>query len=128
LDAARNLVANQPTESAMKSVTTAAIVMACVTLANGAAHAQAAPGPLQPCTARVIYSEELPFAPIGSWLVKMTLEITPRNGAPYYTTLQDRMPWQGAPPRRGQAFRLWCDPAHPGYLQLASGAVVKSAF
>jgi len=38
------------------------------------------------------------------------------------------MPWQGPPPRRGQTFRLSCDPAHPGYLQLASGAVVKSAF
>jgi hypothetical protein len=111
----------------MKSVT-AAIGLACATLASGTAHAQGAPGRLQPCTARVIYSEELPFAPIDTWLVKVTLEITPRNGAPYATTLQDRMPRQGPPPRRGQAFRLWCDPANPGYLQLASGAIVKSAF
>ena len=117
----------------MKPVTTSAIMLACatlacVTLAGGVAQAQEAPGPLQPCTARVVYSEQLPYAPIDTWLVKVTLEITPRHGTPYVTTLQDRMPWQGPPPRRGQAFRLWCDPAHPSYLQLASGAVVKSAF
>jgi len=115
-------------ESTMKPVTTSAIVLACATLVCGAAHAQGAPASLQPCKARVVYSEELPYAPIDTWLVKVTLEITPRNGVPYVTTLQDRMPWQGPPPRRGQAFRLWCDPAHPSYLQLASGAVVKSAF
>ncbi len=112
----------------MKSATAAAIAFTCVTLAGGPADAQSAPGQLQPCKARVVYSEELPFAPIDTWLVKVTLEITPRNGTPYFTTLQDRMPWQGHPPRRGQAFRLWCDPANPGHLQLASGAVAKSAF
>jgi hypothetical protein len=115
----------------MKPVTTSAImlacaILACTTLAGGAAQAQEAPGPLQPCTARVVYSEQLPYAPIDTWLVKVTLEITPRHGAPYVTTLQDRMPWQGPPPRRGQVFRLWCDPANPSYLQLASGA--KSVF
>src|SRR5579863_8685489 len=112
----------------MKSATAAATMLACATLLCGAAHAQGAPASLQPCTARVVYSEQLPYAPIDTWLVKVTLEITPRHGAPYVTTLQDRMPWQGPPPRRGQTFRLSCDPAHPGYLQLASGAVVKSAF
>jgi hypothetical protein len=122
----------------MKPVTTSAIMLACTTLActtlacailpGRAAQAQEAPGPLQPCTARVVYSEELPYAPIDTWLVKVTLEITPRHGAPYVTTLQDRMPWQGPSPRRGQSFRLWCDPAHPGHLQLASGAVVKPTF
>ena len=117
----------------MKPVTTSAISLACATLAwvaitCGIAQAQDALRSLQPCTARVVYSEELPYAPIDTWLVKVTLEITPRHGAPYVTTLQDRMPWQGPPPRRGQAFRLWCDPTHPGYLQLASGAIVKSAF
>lgn len=125
-------------EATMKPVTTSAITLACAilacttlacaTLEGRAAQAQEAPGPLQPCTARVVYSEQLPYAPIDTWLVKVTLEITPRHGAPYITTLQDRMPWQGPPPRRGQAFRLWCDPAHPSYLRLASGAVVKSAF
>ena len=122
----------------MKPVTTSAIMLACatltcttlacMTLAGRAAQAQERPASLQPCTARVVYSEQLPYAPIDTWLVKVTLEITPRHGAPYVTKLQDRMPWQGPPPRRGQAFRLWCDPTHPGYLQLVSGAVVKSAF
>jgi hypothetical protein len=112
----------------MKSVIAAAIVIAGATSAIDAAHAQGAREALRPCTARVVYSEELPFAPIDSWLVKVTLQITPQNGAPYTTTLHDRMPWQGPPPRRGQAFRLWCDPANPSHLQLASGAAVKSAF
>src|SRR6201996_327737 len=106
----------------MKSVVAAALVLAGATLPAAPANAQASGYSWRPCTARVVYSEELPFAPIDSWLVKVTLEITPQNGAPYTTTLHDRMPWQGPPPRRGQAFRLWCDPANPGHLQLASGA------
>jgi hypothetical protein len=118
---------SSPDHADMKSVT-AAIALTFVTLASGAANAQRATSPLQPCKARVVESEGLPFAPIDNWLVKVTLEITPRNGIPYYTTLQHRMPLQGHPPRRGQAFRLWCDPAHPNHPQLASGAVVKSAF
>ncbi len=109
----------------MKSVTAAAIVIAGATLASATTHAQEA---LRPCTARVLYSEELPFAPIDSWLVKVTLEITPQHGIPYATTLHDRMPWQGPPPRRGQVFRVWCDPANPGHLQLASHPLVKAAF
>ena len=97
----------------MKSVFAAAIALAGATLSCTAAHAQDAANSWRPCTARVVYSEELPFAPIDSWLVKVTLEITPKDGVPYYTTLQQRMPLQGPPPRRGQAFRIWCDPANP---------------
>jgi hypothetical protein len=111
----------------MKSVTVAAITLACVSFSS-AAHAQSAPSQLQRCTARVIYSEELPFAPIDTWLVKVTLEISPRHGMPYITTLRDRMPWQRHPPRRGQEFGLWCDPANPTYLRLTSGALAKSVF
>jgi hypothetical protein len=119
---------NKQVGMTMKSVIAAAIVIAGATSATDAAHAQGAREALHPCTARVVYSEELPFAPIDSWLVKVTLQITPQNGAPYITTLHDRMPWQGPPPRRGQAFRLWCDPANPNHLQLASGVAIKSAF
>jgi hypothetical protein len=61
----------------------------------------------------VIHSEELPFAPVRTWQVKVTLEITPPNGGAFETTVQDTMPWQGPPPRRGQTFRLRCDPANP---------------
>ena len=132
-DATRNLAMrhrpNELAELAMKSVTIAAIVLACAISAGEVANAQSAlPGQLQPCMARVVYSEELPFAPIDSWLVKVTLQVIPRSGAAYFTTLQERMPWQGPPPRRGQAYRVWCDPANPNHLQLASGAVGKSAF
>jgi hypothetical protein len=103
---------------AMKSVFAAAIVLAGATLANTDANAQGPGSPFRRCTARVVHSEELPFAPIDSWLVKVTLEITPRNGSTYTTTLQDRMPWQGPPPRRGQTFQLLCDPASPSDLHL----------
>ena len=76
------------------------------------------------CIARVLHSEELPFAPFRSfapfhyWLVKVNLEITPPNGAPYEIALHDNLPWQAHPPRRGQTFRLQCDPANPRDLHL----------
>jgi hypothetical protein len=101
----------------------------CLTVATLASTASAAPGhrPL-PCLARVVHSEELPFAPINSWLVKVTLEITPPHGNTYQTTVQDWMPWQGPPPRRGQAFRVQCDPANPGNLHLISQTATPTAF
>ncbi|MGA8899237.1 hypothetical protein [Bradyrhizobium sp.] len=110
----------------MKSAIAAAIAMSAVT--SAAANAQGNVSPLQPCTARVVQSEELPFAPIDSWLVKVTLAITPHHGNTYYTTLHDRMPWQGPPPRRGQAFRLWCNPANPSDLRLAGRPGASSPF
>ncbi len=134
-DAARSLALGSqrprhgnPTRIVMNSAFAAAIALSGTMLAGTAANAQTSASTLRPCMARVVYSEELPFAPLGSWLVKVTLEITPKNAAPYYVTLQERMPWQGAPPRRGQAFRAWCDPANPTRLQPASGAAIKSAF
>jgi hypothetical protein len=126
IEQARSL--NTKAGMTMKSVIAAVIVIAGATSVTDAAHAQGATETLRPCTARVVYSEELPFAPIDSWLVKVTLEITPRNGAPYYTTLSDRMPWQGLPPRRGQVFRLWCDPANPNDLRFASRHTASSSF
>jgi hypothetical protein len=85
-----------------------------------------------PCIARVLHSEKLPFAPINHWLVKVTLEITPPNGAAFQTTLQDWPAWQVPPPRRGQTFRLRCDPANPGNLpgnlHLTSQAAARTAF
>jgi hypothetical protein len=121
-------IIGNPTGMAMKSVFAAVTMLAGATVATTAANAQGAGSPMRPCTARVVYSEELPFAPIDSWLVKVTLEITPQNGNTYYTTLHDRMPWQGPPPRRGQAFRLWCDPANPSDLRLASRPTGSSSF
>ncbi len=103
----------------MKRASAAAFVLASAIAATTSAEAQADRDGLRRCTARVAYAEELPFAPIGNWLVNVTLQITPQHGAPYYTTLQERMPWQGPPPRRGQVFNVWCDPANLNDLRLA---------
>ena len=104
----------------MKSAFAAAIALASAALATTSANAQGATNQLQRCMARVVYSEETPFAPVDNWHVNVTLEITPRNGNPYLTAVEKRMPWQGPPPRRGQAFRVWCDPAHPRDFRLVS--------
>jgi hypothetical protein len=116
-------------EHVMKLTIVAAALLAAAMLSNAMTPAQASPGYQGlPCVARVIHSEELPYAPIGSWLVRVTLEITPPNGRAYQTTLQDYMPWQGPPPRRGQAFRLLCDPANPADLHLISRPGTPAAF
>lgn len=124
LPAARNFVnvlinGKHPTGSPMKLVIAAAALSVSVATANAASISPAPRSDrLHSCTARVLYSEELPFAPEGKWLVNVTLEITPPNGNAYAMTLHDWMPWQGPPPRRGQAFRLLCDPARPYDLHL----------
>lgn len=113
----------------MKLTMTAATLLAGATLASAVLAAQASPGNQgRPCIAKVIHSEELPFAPINSWLVKVTLEVTPPDGNAYQTTLQDWMPWQGPPPRRGQAFRVQCDPANPGDLHLITRSAARTTF
>jgi hypothetical protein len=113
----------------MKLTLTAATLLAGAMLAGAAPAAQASPGDQGlPCVAKVIHSEELPFAPANTWLVKVTLEITPPNGNAYQTTLQDKMPWQGPPPRKGQAFPVLCDPANPGYLHLIPQPAARAAF
>jgi hypothetical protein len=106
------------------------LTIAAATIVIGATlTAQAAPGNRQSvCIARIVHSEELPFAPAGYWLVKVTLEITPPNGEAFQTTVQDSMPWQGPPPRRGQAFRVRCDPANPGDLRLVYQGPARTAF
>jgi hypothetical protein len=120
--------ATQP-EHVMKLTIPAATLLAGAALASATPIAQASPG-IQglSCIAKVIHSEELPFAPVGNWLVKVTLEITPPNGNAYQTTVQEWMPWQGPPPRRGQAFRVQCDPTNPNDLHLVSHAAARTAF
>jgi hypothetical protein len=94
-------------------------VIAAALLLGAIPVAQASPGTQgQACIAKVVKSVELPFGPLGHWKVQVTLQITPPDGVTYETTLQDNMPWQGPPPRRGQVFRLWCDPADPTNLHL----------
>jgi hypothetical protein len=103
---------------------------AAALLVGATLSAQAAAGSDRglPCVARVLHSEQLPFAPINYWLVKVTLEVTPPNSGAFITTLQDSTPWQVPPPRRGQTFRLRCDPANPGNLHLVSQAAARTAF
>jgi hypothetical protein len=115
----------------MKLSIAAAIMLTGAMLAGAvlsSVPAAAGSDPGLPCIARVIHSEELPFAPINTWLVKVTLEITPPNGGAFITTLQDSIPWQVPPPRRGQTFRLRCDPANPGNLHLMSQAAASTVF
>jgi hypothetical protein len=109
----------------MKFSSAAAALLVGVTLS---AQALAGSDRRLPCIARVLHSEQLPFAPISYWLVKVTLEITPPNGSAFITTLQESTPWQVPPPRRGQTFRLRCDPANPGNLHLMSQAAARTAF
>lgn len=109
---------SRPNRKTLMKVTMAAATLLVGALSAGATQpAQASPGSKWPmCIAKVLYSEELPFAAVNHWLVTATLEITPPNGRAYEMTLQDTMPLQAPPPRRGQAFRLRCDPANPADL------------
>ena len=61
------------------------------------------------CIAKVLKSELTAYAPMGYWLVRVTYGIAPPGGPSLEGTVQGTMPWQGAPPREGQAFRLRCD-------------------
>jgi hypothetical protein len=97
----------------MKLTFAATLLLVAMMLVSTRQTVSASPG-YRSCLAKVLYSEELPFAPIGTWLVRATLEITPPHGSPYFARLEEWMPWQGRPPRRGQIFRVRCDPADPG--------------
>ncbi len=59
------------------------------------------------CTALVLRSEELPYGPIGSWLVRANVQITPPRGQAFVSTLFDYVPWQMSF-RRGDTFRFNC--------------------
>src|ERR1700692_2490514 len=52
------------------------------------------------CIARVLHSEELPFAPYQYWLVKVNLEITPPDGRGFEVSLYGNQTWPGRPPAR----------------------------
>ena len=86
-------------------------LMAAVCL-GALSKAQASPASLNDCTARVLHSEELPYAPIGYWLVKVTLEITPSSGPQFVKVLLHSIPWQKSSPRRGETYRLRCSQAN----------------
>jgi hypothetical protein len=117
------------TEHFMKLTMIAASLLAATLPANAAPTVLASPAYLGlSCTARVIYSEVLPFGPINTWLVKAILEITPPGGNAYLVMLQNQMAWQGPPPRRGQLFRVLCDPSDPANLHLISRLGLPASF
>ena len=88
-------------------------IIAAVALGLGAtASAQARAGDQGiACIAKVLHSEELPYAWMGSWLANVTLEVIPPGGAPFITTLHHNVSWQRGAPRRGETFSIRCDPA-----------------
>ena len=103
----------------MKVTISSAILLAGTVLAGVIPATQASSGTQgRPCIARVLYSEELPFAPANYWLVKVILEIIPPDSEAYQIALQDKMPWQAPLLRQGQTFKVQCDPAHPTDLHL----------
>jgi hypothetical protein len=58
------------------------------------------------CHVEVLASEQLPYAPIGSWLLKAKLRVTYPHGPTVVSTLAGNMPWQTSL-RRGDSF--WSD-------------------
>ena len=64
------------------------------------------------CIAKVLHSEELPYALMGYWLAKVTLEVIPSSGPAFTTTLFHNVTWQRSAPRRGEIFSVRCDPAN----------------
>jgi hypothetical protein len=64
------------------------------------------------CIVKVLHSEELPYAWMGSWQVKVTVEVTPPGGAAFVTTLQNDVTWQKSAARRGERFNVRCDPVN----------------
>lgn len=88
----------------------ATMLTALAALAAAPAHAASAVKvPL--CRAQVLHSVELPYAPLGSWLARVTLAVLPPQGAPFTTTVMRTIPWQQSAPRFGDVFWLRCDPA-----------------
>jgi hypothetical protein len=71
--------------------------------------AQASPGKAAyDCVARVLHSEQLPYAPIGYWLAKVTLQVTPPDGPSFIRTFYDNVPLRSSSPRPGETFGLRC--------------------
>ena len=94
-------------------------VMTAAWLLSAVISASASPGRDRLCTAHVLHSEELTFAPIYYHLVRTALLIVPPSGQAYQTTVEKMISWQTPPPRQGQKFRFWCDPGKPGDMHFA---------
>ena len=62
------------------------------------------------CLVEVLHSEELPIGPMFFHTVKATVLVTAPGVQPFQATVQEVMPWQVPPPRRGKRVRAQCDP------------------
>jgi hypothetical protein len=67
------------------------------------------------CHAEVLSSQELPYAPIGHWLLKATMRVTYPHGPTVISTFARNSPWQTTV-RRGDTFWLDCDRLRDAWL------------
>jgi hypothetical protein len=70
----------------------------------------------------VLSSEELPYAPIGQWLLKATVRVTYPHGPTVVSTFARNSPWQKTF-RRGDTF--WFDCEHLRDAWLVSSAPAR---
>ena len=96
----------------MKNVVLATILLLAMT---GSAEArQGDRRHAQSCLFEVLYSEELPIAPLFYHIIKATLLVTAPKAPPFEATVVEVIAWQVPPLRRGQRKRAPCDSApHP---------------
>jgi hypothetical protein len=87
------------------------ILLAVAAAARAGDHAANRTAARDACIVEILYSEELPGAPIFQNLVRARLRITPPDRPAFETTVERLMPWQMPPPRRGQRLALACDRA-----------------
>ncbi len=88
----------------MRYGTIPAVALALTFLSTGAAGAATS----SRCHVEVLASEELPYAPVGYWLLKATVRVTYPHGPTVISTLLRNSPWQMSV-RRGDAFWLDCE-------------------
>lgn len=84
--------------------------MAAASAADRGRHRADPSGGQRSCVVKVLYSEELPGAPIFHNFVRAWLLVTPGDGTPFEIAVEKLIPWQVPPPRRGQRLKMPCDP------------------
>jgi hypothetical protein len=82
------------------------LLMASPAQAEGPAAQRA----MRSCIVEVLHSEELPIGPMFFHTIKATLLVTAPGAQPFQVTVQEVIPWQMPPPRRGKRVRVQCDP------------------
>jgi hypothetical protein len=88
-----------------------AVTMALALMLTGTAGA-ATPAR---CRAEVLSSEELPYAPIGYWLLKATMRVAHPHGPTVVTTIAGNSPWHMTV-RRGDTFWFDCERLRDAWL------------